>query len=258
MSFRAGKEPDIGRAFFRGAIFKHDVGFEGRHFKSSLIFRSCQFYRVPRFQDAKISFESVFPKQEGFLDWQEVPAEFQSSAQTRSEYYERASQAYRTLRYAMKAQDAYEEEARFLELEMRAKERALIWNSDGWLPKLFSLLYAASSRYGNSIGRPILFWIVVFSIFLFLYWLVWGCAAVFDDSMLAKLGDFSFQQTVRPFGVWSEDGKRVVAQLVFSRCGSLEDASLLGVRLMATVQSVISLTCVALFGFSLRRRFRMA
>ena len=257
VSFRAGGEQNVNRAFFRNAVFENDAGFEGRHFRSSLIFRGAKFSRAPRFQDAKISFESVFPKLDGFLDWKTIPKGIDKKSE--KEYYERASQAYRTLRYAMKEQDAYEEEARFWELEMRAKARELSWDKAGWLPKLFSFLYAATSRYGNSIGRPLAMWIIIWLCFIGVYAL-FHVGLSFEASWpYVEISDFSFQQTVRPFGVWSDEGGRRVAKLVFDNIPAMvPSGQILLVRLLATAQSVISLSCIALFGFALRRRFRMA
>ena len=256
VSFRAGVEPDINGAFFRNTIFENEVGFEGRRFRSSLIFRGAKFARAPRFQDATISFESVFPKLDGFLDWKVVPAGIGQGAQ--KEYFERASQAYRTLRYSMKEQDAYEEEARFWELEMRAKERELSWDKAGWLPKLFSLLYAASSRYGNSIGRPLAMWTLIWLGFAAIYVSFHAGFHLKAVWPYVENLDFSFLQTVRPFGVWSDEGGRRVVGLVFGGASVVSSGQILLVRLLATVQSVTSLSCVALFGFALRRRFRMA
>lgn len=256
-SFRAGSHPALNRIFFRDVVFKHDVGFEGRRFQSSLIFRGAKFFRAPRFQDAEISFESVFPKLKDFCDWKTIPDGIRSkSISVQREYYENAAQAYRTLRYAMKAQDAYEEESLFWELEMRAKARALAWDRAGWLPKLFSSLYALTSRYGNSLDRPILLWLLLLAIFATIY-----STFRFDGGLniVAGVGlsEFSFQQTIRPFGVWTDEGARTISRLVLNADGVGTQVQTLAVRLLATIQSVVSLTCIALFGFALRRRFRM-
>ncbi len=209
------------------------------------------------FKTQKYLLKSVFPKQNEFLDWKIVPKEFRSKG--RSEYYEKAAQAYRTLRYAMKSQDAYEEEARFWGLEMRAKERELSWDRSGWLPKLLSLLYAASSRYGNSIGRPLAMWLLILVCFAGLY-AVFRIGFTFEGTwQYLKLLEFSFLQTVRPFGVWSDEGSRAVIRLVFDgELFKVPSGQILFVRMLATMQSVLSLACLALFGFALRRQFRMA
>jgi uncharacterized protein YjbI with pentapeptide repeats len=257
VSFRAGAKPSLNRAFFRSAVFEGHAGFEGREFRSSLIFRNAKFHHAPRFQDAKISFESVFPGLDGFLDWRLTPKEVSGQAiEKQHEYFEGASQAYRTLRYAMRAQDAHDEEARFWELEMRTKERALAWSASEWLPKLFSKLYGLTARYGNSIARPLCWWAAVWAVFAFVIYASFQWPGVLHGAAL-QLSDFSFQQTIRPFGVWSEEGKRTVILLI-GEGASLTDAQVLALRVLATVQSVVSLTLIALFGFAVRRRFRMA
>lgn len=258
-AFRAGEKPEIQRVFFRSAVFESLVGFEGREFKSSLIFRHALFHQAPRFQDAKISFESVFPGLDGFLDWREAPKDLSNqSTQLRREYFESASQAYRALRYAMKAQDAHDEEARFWELEMRTKERALTWSAAESIPKLLSKLYGWAARYGNSIARPLCWWVIVWAAFAYLIFAPLQLGAFDIIKMpLLQLADFSFQQTIRPFGVWSEEGRRTIN--AFLGGGALlTETRVLGVRILATIQSVVSLTLIALFGFAIRRRFRMA
>lgn len=257
-SFRAGgAHTALNRMFFRDVIFKSDVGFEGRRFRSSLVFRGAKFFRAPRFQDAEISFESVFPKLENFYDVKMIPEGVRSRSITgKREYYENAAQAYRTLRYAMKAQDAYEEEALFWELEMRAKQRALAWDRAGWLPKIFSFLYAETSRYGNSIERPILLWLLLLALFAAIYSVFRADGGLSIVAGL-DLSEFSFQQTIRPFGVWTDEGARTIGRLVLTGEGIQAQITTLVIRLLATIQSVVSLACIALFGFALRRRFRM-
>jgi hypothetical protein len=123
-------------------------------------------------------------------------------------------------------------------------------------PKLFSVLYAATSRYGNSAGRPLLIWSLICVGFA----LVYACFHVgfkFESSWpYVSLLDFSFQQTVRPFGVWSDEGAKTVVRLVLGDV--MYSGQVLLIRVLATIESVSSLACIALFGFALRRRFRMA
>ena len=198
---RAGvNNPKLGPIKFRNAEFLGQSGFEGRIFTSTADFRGVKFHRAPRFQDCTTSFEAVLPKISGFLDRTKVPKGISSeTSEIQKEYYEDAAQSYRTLRFEMKEQEAHDEEAMFWELEMTAKEHALSWRFPDALPKLLSKLYGVTARYGNSIGRPLLFWFL--SIVLFANWF-----ALFSDTFSFKIAsswlqvlDLSFQQTVRPF-----------------------------------------------------------
>lgn len=60
---------------------------------------------------------------------------------------------------------------------------------------------------------------------------------------------FTVEQIVRPFWIWSSSTEEILR----SRFGS----NLMVVRLVATIQSIVSLTLIALFLLALRRRFKM-
>lgn len=257
--FRVGGNPNMAATTFHSAVFFGKVGFEGRDFRSYLEFRNAVFHEAPRFQDSKISFESVFPKSKGFLDQTHVPGRLRcQKVKTQREYYEDAAQAYRTLRFAMKAQEAHDEEALFWMLEMRAKERSLGWHPTELLPWMFSKLYYWASRYGNSIGFPLAWWFAVFSLVACAIY----CAPLLfektqSDGLLLKAAEMSFQQTVRPFAIWSEEGRDSLSRL-FRQDFNTTPTMIFWFRMAATVQSIASLTLLALFGFALRRKFRMA
>ncbi len=259
-SFRAAANPTMNRTSFRMCNFEGYVGFEGRTFKSTLDFEDSTFAHAPHFQDSTISFESTFPKVTGFRDIFQVPLDIKNQSPRRiRSYYEGVIQPYRVLRYAMKLQDAHDEEAMFWELEMRAKERALSWNYNEIAAKLFSRLYALTSRYGNSIARPLIWWAAIWigtALMTYLSpYLVAGSAP--SEGLLLKTIDLSLQQTIRPFSIWGEEGGRSL-NLLFRNDFFTSETLKFGIRIVATVQSVVSLTLLALFGFALRRKFRMA
>lgn len=206
---------------------------------------------------APTSFETSFPKIEGFLDRNRTPKGIGLIAEARREYYEGAAQAYRTLRFEMKEQEAHDEEALFWELEMIARERSLPWNLSEILPKILSRLYRMSSRYGNSVGRPLLLWFATFLLAGALFAALHENFRTSELQAWSQVADLSFEQSVRPFGVWSDEGRKAIDRLL-NNAQPLSDSKILLVRGMATVQTLISLTLLALFGFALRRRFRMA
>lgn len=256
--FRSSNSKKMNATSFSGASFDSEAGFEGREFASILDFRDATFARAPRFQDAKISFESYFPEIENFLDWKVTPKTHRDREDKRH-YYQDAVQCYRSLRSAMKDQEAHDEEAKFWELEMRARERYLTWAPREIIPKIFSKLYGFASRYGNSAGRP-----------LFLWFLIWAavavaiyCAPFFvaelppSDGLAVKALDISLQQTIRPFSIWSEEGAKLLG-LLFRNDFYTSPTTIFLIRIGATLQTLASLTLLALFGFALRRKFRMA
>jgi hypothetical protein len=177
-------------------------------------------------------------------------------------HYDEMSNRYRTLRYLMKQQDAYREEAMFWELEMRARERSLpIHRPENWFLLIISALYRCAARYGNSISRPIAFWLVLSLGCAVSYYMIDGHGALNWDPIRAlRSYDFSLQQTVRPFNVWSKEGEAAVKQLVFGQPVEISVPKAVSVFLLqlgATLQTVASLATIALFGFAVRRRFRM-
>jgi hypothetical protein len=84
----------------------------------------------------------------------------------------------------------------------------------------------------------------------FLFFLFYGeLAEAASAACLNKIGvlGFTVQQIVRPFEVW-----RTISGSALDCC-----VSLTGLRLIATLQSILSLSLLALAFLALRRRFRM-
>jgi uncharacterized protein YjbI with pentapeptide repeats len=257
--------PEIGWANFSGCLFSGEAYFDRRQFTSQLDFKDATFETVPRFNGAAIPFSVTFPPINHFLDWQRRPRRrgfFLFTTPGNYSHFEEMSNRYRTLRHLMKQQDAYQEEAMFWELEMRAKERSLPLHRPGnWLPLLVAKLYRISSRYGNSITRPIVFWLLVTVFFAIVVGSVSGHKPRHWDTIrLERSIEFSLQQTVRPLSVWSKEGEEMIRRSIFDLSDGNSNPtgrSLLLVKMVATLETTICLTLIALFGFAIRRRFRM-
>jgi len=251
---------------FVGCKFAGEVNFERRKFTTQLDFRNARFQSAPRFDGTMVPFSTIFPPVENFLDWQRAhrlkSGGFLFRSPSYYAHYNQLSNRYRTLRHLMKQQDAYREEAMFWELEMRATEHSLpIHRPGNWLLLLISILYRISARYGNSISRPIALWFILLFVFAIAYYLV-RAHSILNWDLTHALNSYglSFEQTVRPFVVWSKEGKDQLEKLILDHSDTNYSANALVtllIQMTATAQSVISLILLALLAFAIRRRFRM-
>ena len=224
-------------AHFHDATFNADVWFNNQSFLCKTSFDDTTFGRAPEFHGCALHQDTTFPPLENFKDTQT----------------ERAAHAYRTLRLAMKQQEAHEEEAMFWALEQRSKRNNLdLKKPKNWLPWALSWGYDLLSNYGLNAGLPVRWlggWVVYSTV-------IYACAAGSLEKLagvnhwLGALG-FSIAQMARPFFIWGDyDGTDIKAAL-----GSNEFSFL--IKMLATVDSIVSLTLVALFILAVRRRFRM-
>jgi len=118
-------------ADFEGATFTHDAKFINRTFRNRTNFKNVTFGRAPQFHGCELHQYTTFPPIKNYKD-------------TRSD---RAAHAYRTLRLAMKKQEAHEEEAMFWALELRSKRNNLdLKHPKNWLPWALSWGYDRSEE----------------------------------------------------------------------------------------------------------------
>ncbi|MEL8054808.1 MAG: pentapeptide repeat-containing protein [Pseudomonadota bacterium] len=189
----------------------------------------------------------------------------------RSRYFERVEEGFRTLKHAMEDRRNRGQEARFFQLELRARRER---RDEKFVPKwerIFSDVYKWTSNFGTSVGRPLLCLLLLTVIgFPFLYLLMgagfthWPTAAEFGDAM-----GYSFAR-IMPFGPW-EDPKpcsmtgRMLAEIVQPDCPpvqGLADLHYRGgtpfwLRFWGSVQSFSALVLVFLSGLAIRRRFQI-
>ncbi len=123
-----------------------------------------------------------------------------------------------------------------------------------WTEKLFSILYGWTANYGASIGAPFFWIVIVVSAFACLYWLAEtpGAPALLGADHLSRAVTFSFSR-VLPFGAFEDVSKDWLAhyEAVNGRLAAL------GLRVLASVQSVIAVALVFVFGLSIRRKFQI-
>ena len=223
---------------FSGGFVEGIANFSNRTFKSETDFSGRVFHQPPKFHEAKLH--------QG-TKWRN--AVFQGTGTADAE------QDYRTLRLAMENIRDRPQEAVFFALEQRAmRHRAGWWQLRKWL----SLAYDWTCDYGRSAGRPLCILLGFGVAFMAVYWLMAGLPAI-DRAISLHLASLSLEQIVKPFGFWGRGGDALLTD-------ALKDLGLdpqqispnkqFLFKLLATLQSVLSLALLALFVLALRWQFR--
>jgi len=203
------------RLICTGSIFDKSVSFLNREFTGTTNFSGCEFKYAPKFHNCNFHEDTSF-RQAIFHDIREPDA----------------PTAYRTLKLAMEKVRARIEHARFYALEQKSIRNQ--YDTPRWV-KLSSALYDLISDYGQSAIRPMA-WLAgsILLFFVFYY-----SALLSETNAVALSIKLSIEQVVRPFFIWSKD---------------LSEASI-GLRLLATAQSILSITFITLFILAIRWRF---
>lgn len=163
--------------------------------------------------------------------------------------------SFRTLKLAMEDTRARLSESRFFKMELRARRRRRDSEVPAW-ERFASLAYGVTADYGDSIARPLIFFLGTGLAFAFAYW---GLAALETETVFnwSRLGDalrYSLSR-MTPFGAMQEqdswawlDGWQNQGSL-FSWAGLI--------RITATAQSAFALVLTFLFALAVRRRFQI-
>jgi hypothetical protein len=225
----AGTGNTFAEIHFADSHFRMAAIFFNRKFTSSTDFGNCFFGQAPRFEGATIHQATIFPPESQFND---VSSTF-------------ATSAYRTLKLAMESARARREEAIFYSLEQKSLRRRK--QDIPFFDRLASYLYDFSTRYGQSFTRPLLLLLVVAAVSAAWYAIyispIIDWSAEFDSRYVRDGVEFSVAQIVNPFGIW-----RLTST-------SASDVTL-GVKLLATLESILTTALLALFLLGLRWRFK--
>jgi len=218
---------------FENVVFSGPVSFLNRQFLDTTNFKGCVFNYAPAFHNCALHQGTNFRGTQ-FLD-------------TTSEG---SAEAYRTLKLAMENVRARQEEAMFYALEQQSLRAR---KDTPWSTWAVSHLYHLTASYGQSFIRP-LGWLLGITVFCFLLYATVVYLSSFSGHHpgedLRGILDFTMEQLVRPFSVWSADGGKALK-------GIPKGPLPLVVNVIATFQSIFSLSLLALFLLALRRRFKM-
>ncbi|MDV7339452.1 hypothetical protein RYZ26_07605 [Terasakiella sp. A23] len=217
----------------RGSKFKGRAFFNNRKFNDTTDFSNVEFTVAPEFYNAELHSDISF-RGTDFFD--------KGDAHEKVE----AANAYRVLKLRMEDFRNRSEQGRFNVLEQRAKRTS---DLQGW-DKFLSWIYDVTSEYGTCTSRPLAWLLAVSAFFCFVYF--FGYNMPFVDgtpktlgSLTSKTFNFTIEQIVHPFQVWSGKYKSLVPFNITT-----------GVKLLASLQSIMSFTLLALFLLALRWRFK--
>lgn len=167
-------------------------------------------------------------------------------------YLETLAESLRTLRaQAVKVGD-HHQEMLWHSFEMKVRRRA---QTGSKFERFFSWLYEYTSDYGISVARP---WIWLFGIsFIFASFYALAVTGMriagIDYSAFANGISYSLERTLF-FGAFELENETFKNALL----GSGADLRSLGIRAIATIQSIMALSLIFIGVMSLRRKFRLS
>ncbi|NKB81711.1 MAG: hypothetical protein GKS05_07480 [Nitrospirales bacterium] len=211
---------------FSDSTFDGPVSFINRQFRSTTSFFRCVFKKAPQFHNCTLHQGTNF-------DRTMFPSTFSDKAE-RAE----AERAYRTLKLAMEQVRARQEESMFYALEQTCRQGR---KDVDCTVRLASTLYLYCSDYGQSFKRPLAWLTGVTGVSWLLY-------ALLGWSLNEEMFDFTLTQLVRPFNVWLSSNQ--------SNLHTLFGQTKFVVKLIATCQSLFSLSLLALFFLAPRQNFK--
>jgi Pentapeptide repeats (9 copies) len=243
-----------GSASFYAATFSGSANFEAATFVHDVSFGSATFSGEAHFVDAKCAaartsfagahFKTRVPDFRGATmheatEWHGVswpkPPRDKDAAQTQIYAYERLKQEMERLK-------KHEDEQQFFRRELRARRGLVPILSSNWL---LNAIYQASSDYGNSFTRPLLWLLGVFAAGIAIFTQVPLCAG---RSMPLKLATrFSFANIF----IFLNDKRELMAMPDMAACLSNTTAA------VSAAQSVSGVVLLFLLVLALRNRFRM-
>lgn len=235
-------------AYFDSTRFSGAIAFDQRVFSSNTIFRDAVFKNLARFQNCQ--FDGVTRFNEAHF---REPPDFHNAQLYADTSFDGAffkplkgnSEAarFRVLKVAMNERQNRADEGRFFALEQTAMLTSF------WPTLWPSWAYRATSNYGQRFGQPIFEIVALLLIFTVAYRYLAPCVECPQQVVWCNSFQFGIEQIVRPFGVWAPRPGQVSQQLFAENFG-------LGIKLLASLQSLLSTSLLALSLLALRWRFR--
>lgn len=156
----------------------------------------------------------------------------------------------RVIKQAMEAASDKAREQMFYAFELTARRYQ---RDTSAAERLFSFAYALTANYGRSIARPLGCLAGTIPVFALLYWLIFQAQGAAADSAIIYQSLSLSLGRVFPFGLWPINTPAYQTEVL-----RLGDTGLsLALRLLATLQSLLTLVFAFLTGLALRRRFHI-
>lgn len=171
---------------------------------------------------------------------------------------ERQGRAFRALAHHMEIGRNRSDRARFYRLELLATR---LRRETNLFERLISAFYDLCAKYGESILRPVFCLGILVGAFAALFWLPSGDAGDFAHSVR-----YSILNVVRPMHVWTVDFTNATSQLsqsdpywrwVSRSFSNIDPLVQLGLRVLASIQSLLAIALVFLGALAIRRKFQI-
>ncbi|HSW69138.1 MAG TPA: hypothetical protein VLI69_03125 [Gammaproteobacteria bacterium] len=210
-----------------------EVNFNNRIFKSTTDFSSCVFNKAPYFFNCIFHQHTIFPPQKNFKDT----------------HSKSAAHAYRALYRAMSDLRDRGYESMFYALIQKSERKSGI---QPFHVRIASWLYEKITNYGQDIGMPLLWLLVITLLFSLCYAMLKSPIINFSASInWAIIGngiDTSIKQIVKPFSFYSDSGNTFF--------NSLTTTDRVYFKIFAISQTIFSWSLITLFLLSMRWKFK--
>lgn len=163
-----------------------------------------------------------------------------------------------TLKNAMEKTSDKNRAQRYFKFELLARQRR---PSTPWAVKKMTSLYGLVADYGGSITRPLSSLFVSWAFFAFIYGVNAHLIGVTQDNPWTSLWgpmDFSLTHIFRPLFVWSSSTSANEIGWLPLYKDALSGGGWLTIKVLATVQSLASITLLFLFGLATKRKFQIS
>ncbi len=173
-------------------------------------------------------------------------------------YYVALEAGCTTLKRVMENTSDKNRAQRYFKFELMARRDR---PSTQLITKIFTTFYGWVADYGGSITRPLITLGVVWAAFAAIYALNALCVEVNPTDQSNMIWDpvgFSTTHIFRPFYIWSKvvaaDNQTWLGQYK----SQLSDGGWIFIKLLATLQSFLSITLLFLFGLATKRKFQIS
>lgn len=254
------------RAYFFGSDIHASVNFHGTEFRDALRYSP---QRLPKYPDdlLKLRFLGAGLEENGMADfaaWKKAFCRARIARRTddftADAYFDSLETSFRTLKQMMEDRRDRVREGEFFNYELRARRR----RSDvPWWERIASFIYWAISDYGNSIFRPLLVMLLLYVGLSLTYFalgdhenLLAPGVHIVPDHLFNAFG-FSWNNMFSPFSVLDPQrfsgGDPWAHDLVLSPDAGFD----FRIKVIASVQSLLTLALAFLAGLAGRRRFQI-
>ncbi len=257
-----GKVVFSGPVDFDGAVFAanpahHSAAFLGARFADLASFRGCGDHWVAALDEAEIKGRILIDErdeQESLRDFDSVvlprAKDGGDNPETKESLLKELEGGCRTIKVAMGAARNEIMEQRYYRFQLRARrEQAGVPRFERWV----SYLFGYSADYGLSLTRPLAGLGILLLVFTVVHALFWHATGSFDDAGAVKSVEMAASRMF-PFGAFELVSRDWFDELA---CRGAYPYTLLCARLFASLQSLLALLLIFLFGLAVRRRFKV-